>query len=231
MKWKITYKFRSPLEERSIEGLESYDEIKFEIERTDQWNILKGFTIFQEADNEKTAKFQAQLLANRILTFLTAIHNIPIDATYVGISEILPDGKMLVSRELGMMWNTITAENVDFSNLKAADEKMMSLLSHYRMGISSPDPVIKIQQFYQVIECKYGKNHPIAMEYSYIRHFVSHPKLNNKKPKDKARDAYGKDYLDLTDPKILEKLAQQSGSIKEEAYRIVCEIVRNKKIN
>ena len=97
----------------------------------------------------------------------------------------------------------------------------MRQLAHYRMGIESEDLTTKIQQFYQVAEDEYKNDDPFILKYNFVRHISSHPQLDRKAAKEMAEKYFGKNYLDLSDPRDIEKLRGALGPIRAEAEKII----------
>ena len=221
--WEAKIQFFGPILEESIKEING---ITFEIETKDSGIILKGFTVKTPSMSADDAFLYAQEIADRIFDYLSANHGYHIKGYLSNITEIKPKGekkKGIATLAVDMILHK--PKKLDFSEieplLKKKDVKLMRQLAHYRMGLESIDLVTKVQQFYQVAEDEYKKDNPFIVKYFFVRHILSHPQLDSKAAKEAAEKYFGKNYIDLSDPRDLERLKDALVPIRAEAKKII----------
>lgn len=222
--WEAEIRFFGPLSEKSIKEI---DDLSFDIETRESNIVLKGFVVKTPPMGADDAFLYAQEIANRVFDYLSAIHGYHITGYLSNITEIKPKGE----KKTGIApskFHSIKhkAMDLDFSEIEAIlnkkDIKLMRQLAHYRMGLESRYLVTKIQQFYQVVEDEYGDENQFIKDNRWVRHIVNHNELNKgKDAREKAEAVFGKNYLDLSDPKDIERLKEALGPIQTEAEKII----------
>lgn len=227
-KWEAHFTFQSNIYEKSITPVKDlYFEINLDTEKVDEGIHFKGFSIITPILTIKEAKSFAQEKANRILDYMSAIHNYSIEASFNLISEIKPPGELKLVESTftinGILYKSIDL-NLNDESLKnllgGKNVKLMKQLSHYRRGLKTDDIINKIRDFYLIIEDDYPTNHPFRKKYSYIRHLQSHPRTIKRARKFALR-LLGKDYMDPSNPNDLEKIKTDAEAIKREAKKII----------
>jgi hypothetical protein len=224
MMWEMNYLLSPKLTEEGTNGSENIDGIQFTFNSSDGSLILTGFVIRVDASSEDEALTIAQIKANRVLDFLTGVHHLPIGAHLANFKT--PEGKLMVQSDLKIKWNQFNAENIDLSSvddmLKWDNIKLMRQLSHYRMGLKASDDIItQIREFYMIVEDEKREHSSFISDYKGIRDFVSHPLIRNPYVLKPDGTPFEKNYLDLSDPKAIEKLRIYAGSLNAEAEQII----------
>lgn len=221
--WEANIRFFAPISEKSIKEIE---DLAFDIEERKSGIALRGFIIKTPPMSADNAFLYSQEIANRVFDYLSAIHKYHITGYLSNITEIKPAGEMKTGIA-HLATDAIIHKDFDLDLreieplLKKRDIKLMRQLAHYRMGLESRDLVTKVQQFYQVAEDEYTKDNSFIKEYNFVRHISSHPQLNRKTAKEAAEKYFGKNYIDLSDPKDMEKLQRSLDPIKLEAKKII----------
>ena len=222
--WEAKIRFFGPLSEKSIKEI---DDLSFDIETNESDIVLKGFVVKTPPMSADDAFLYAQEIANRVFDYLSAIHGYHITGYLSNITEIKPKGE----KKTGIAqskFHSIKRKpmELDFSEiepiLKKKDIILIRQLAHYRMGLEARYLVTKIQQFYQVAEDEYDEKNQFIKDNKWVRNIVSHKELTqNKSSIEKAEDVFGKNYLDLSNPKDIERLKEALGPIQTEAEKII----------
>jgi hypothetical protein len=240
-KWDALFIFSSPIEEKSVKELPY---IKFEKEIQDSKIKLKGFIVYTTEASKNLALIDLLEKANRVLDYMTAMHQVPIECSLNNWGEVKPPG-LPKTRETGIPagGNIISKEFLNFLSVKPSLEdrmqpnelQLMRQLSHYRRGVdASEDIITQIREFYMVLEDEYaGTSNSILPRYSYIRHFVSHSEMDELdkqgrklKSYDKATDKYGQHYVDYSKPEIIKRIIKDIPNIKNESEKIIGRKIR-----
>lgn len=226
--WNATFQLLAPIHENSIREVEG---IEFDKEISPGGGIkLKAFVIRVPPSVIDDAFLYAQAKANRIFAYLSVLHRYPIQGFLASIIENKTTG------EIKKGYTTVSIDtiihksfDVDFSPIKDVLENKDIMLSrqlaHYSMGLESKDVVTKVSQFFQVAEDEYivkGKStHPFIEKYRWVRNIVSHPTGDHPETKTNAEKFFGKNYVDLSDPRDMEKLKDALKPIEKEAREIL----------
>jgi hypothetical protein len=108
------------------------------------------------------------------------------------------------------------------------DSRLRRQLEYLDSASTTEDTITKIRYAYQVLELeklKGDRYKPLA-DFSYVRHAVSHPELDNRKAKSFFQQRLGVDYPDLHNPKHMAFLAKQCKLLMEEAIRLCEEAIQ-----
>ncbi|MDD3709445.1 MAG: hypothetical protein PHH78_03890 [Methanothrix sp.] len=211
-----------------IKSIKDVDGIIFDIEKHSDLVSLKGFSITVSSAAPDDAFICAQEKANRIFDYLSFLRGYAIGGYLKKIIENKPIGE----RKTGaLQFKTdiilFDAEDIDFGPIKDILEnknvKLSRQLAHYSMGLKSEYIPIKVQQFFQVAEDEYDSKHRFIEEYRWVRHIVSHPELNKSKiAMEKAKErGFDECYVDLSNPRHMNKLQESLIPIKTEAHNII----------
>jgi hypothetical protein len=147
------------------------------------------------------------------------------------ITEIKPKGeaKAGIARLMASA-NIHQPMDLDFANIKnllaCDDSKILRQLAHYNFGLRyAHDPINQFREFYLVLEDEYGKRDPYLKKYSYIRHALSHPELNNEELKIKLLGEIGSHHIDPSSPESQKLVEDNLQSLKQDANRIILKIL------
>jgi len=234
-KWDALFVFPKPIEEKSVK--DTYG-IKFEKETHNGRIKLTGFIVSTSETDKDRASADILIKANRVLDYMTAIHQFPIEASLNNWGEVKPLGESK-TRETSIgirasickkgFLNFLSIKSILEDNMQPKDVQLMRELSHYRRGVETPEDIItQIREFYMVLEDEYLRSDPILHKYAYIRHFVSHYAMdktnkrgNTLKSYDKAISHFGQDYADYSKPDLMKKIKEDLPGIKKEAEEII----------
>lgn len=227
--WSASFKLSWDILENIIRDA---DGIISEIRTNELGNkFLTGFSLRIPPSNAEEALIIAVEKGNRVADYLGSIHSLPVQAYLLNITEI----KLKGEAKAGIA-NILTSANVhqpvdlDFSNIKnliaCEDTKILRQLAHYNFGLRySYDPINQFREFYLVLEDEYGKRSPELKKYSYIRHALNHPELNNKEFKIRLLGEIGAYHIDPSSPEAQKLVEDNLQSLKQDANRIILKIL------
>lgn len=227
--WNALFVFRKPLEELSFKETAN---IKFQIEELNGKIIINSFIIYTPVMSKEDAIIYVNERANRVLDYMTALHNIPIECNFNNIGTTVKPGECSTREAyLGINANVIKKTVINFESIRpimenkmgASELQLMRQLSHFRRGLEAKDDIVtQIREFFMVVEDEYADHdNSFDDKYSYIRHFVCHSELDLEDAKKKAMRAFRKTYFDPSDPQTVKRLEKDLKGIKEEAFRIL----------
>lgn len=222
--WNATFQLLAPIHENSIKDVEG---IEFDIEESPGGGVnLKGFVIRVPPSVIDDAFLYAQEKANKIFAYLRLLHRYPIQGFLASIAENKPEGE--IKRGFAQVTiDTIIHKSfdVDFSSIRDVlenrDVKLSRQLAHYNMGLESKDVVTKVSQFFQVVEDESDTERKFISKYRWVRNIVSHPTGDKPETKDRAEKFFGKNYVDLSDPRDMDKLKDALKPIEKKAREIL----------
>jgi hypothetical protein len=171
----------------------------------------------------------SRIIANRCTDILSFIVGYGVSCSLKQINEI---GSEVGKVKTGAVFMSADAfivkpEEVDMTKpsfsriLRNQDDKLARQLSHYRRGVSSTDVIDQIREYYQIIEDEYGKNDQRTKKYTFVRHLVNHPYLNDPNAAAAATTIVGKPYLDPSAPSDILALKAELDTLKNEAIKII----------
>lgn len=227
--WNANFKLSWDILENSIKDT---DGIISEI-RTNELGsqFLTGFTLCIPPSNAEEALIIAVEKGNRVADYLGSIHCLPVQAYLSNITEIKPKGEVKAGiARLMASANIHQPMDLDFANIKnllaCDDSKILRQLAHYNFGLRySHDPINQFREFYLVLEDEYGKRDPYLKKYSYIRHALNHPELNNEEFKIKLLGEIGSYHIDPSSPEAQKLVEDNLQSLKQDANRIILKIL------
>lgn len=227
--WNALFVFDTPLKELSLKETKS---IKFQKKEIDGLIVIDSFLIYTPDLSKEDALIYVKEKANRVLDYMTALHDVPIECRFNNIGTTVKTGECSTCEAyLVGNANIIDRKLINFEPIKsilenklsASELKLMRQLSHFRRGLEAEDDIVtKIREFFMVVEDEYvDQDNSFYNKYSYVRHFICHPELEEEGAKEKARSSFRKTYFDPSDPRTIKKLEKDLKEIKKEATRII----------
>lgn len=202
--WNANFKLNWDILEYSIKDTKG---IKSNVKTNELGNLfLIGFSLIIPPVSAEEALVIAVEKGNRVADYLASIHNLPVQAFLLNITEIKPRGEVktgfVQSAFSGCVHQPV---DLDFSNihdlLSCSNRKFLRQLAHYNFGLRySHDPINQFREFYLVLEDKYGKGHSYLEKYSYVRHALNHPELDVPKFAQKLLADIGTSHIDPSSP-------------------------------
>jgi hypothetical protein len=193
--------------------------------------FLIGFTLFIPPAPAEQALIIAIEKANRVADWLSNIHNLPVEAYLLNITEIKPQG---VSRsgiaQISASANLHRSVDLNFAGIERLlannDVKALRQLAHYRAGLRySSDPINQFREFYLVLEDYYGKNDANLKKYKYVRHALNHPELDLPSFAKQLLSDIGVNYIDPSSIEAKKLVEDKLLSLKQDAFKIITGIL------
>lgn len=216
-RWKAIFELNNPVK---INSVKNTGDIKFILEE-DKIIEMEITTPIMDQDN---AVLYVKMMCNRVLDVIASLSGINAEAFYRGMTEITDNPIKRVHAAIKVTSTLIRLIDLDLTTenirniLQNKDSKLVRQVAHYRRGLLSEDIVEKIREFYLVLE---DENQDIADKYKYIRHVVSHPKVDHQKSKEEAIKLLGKPYFDPSSEKDINILKNEMEKLQIEARNIL----------
>jgi hypothetical protein len=176
--WNANFKLDWDILEYSIKDC---DGIKSNVKTNELGSVfLSGFSLVIPPVSAEEAIIIAVEKGNRVADYLGSIHNLPVQAFLLNITEIKPKGESKTGiAQFAVGGNVHKPINLDFCNIKnllyCSDPKLLRQLAHYNFGLRySHDPINQFREFYLVLEDKYGKGHP------YLERYIDDDEISSK---------------------------------------------------
>jgi hypothetical protein len=189
--------------------------------------FLTGFSLSIRPSSAEEALAIAVEKGNRVADYLGSIHNLPVRAFLLSITEIKPEGEVKTGiTPLISSANLHKPVDLDFANIKSLltceNPKVLRLLAHFNFGLKcSSDSINQFREFYLIMEDTYGKKHPYLRKYSYIRHALNHPELDIDKFAQKLLCEIGASHLDPSSSDAQNLVKKNLHSLKNDARQII----------
>jgi hypothetical protein len=226
--WNANFKLDWDILEYSIKDC---DGIKSNVKTNELGSIfLSGFSLVIPGVSAEEALIIAVEKGNRVADYLGSIHNLPVQAFLLNITEIKPKGEVKTGiAQLAVCGNIHKPINLDFGNIKnllfCSDPKLLRQLAHYNFGLRySHDPINQFREFYLVLEYIYGKGHPYLERYSYVRHALNHPELARPKFAQRLLAKIGASHIDPSSPEAKKLVEEKLRDLKQDAKDIIADI-------
>lgn len=202
--------------------------------RTDEHGtkFFTGFSMTIPPSGEKEAIDIAKGKGNRVADYLGSIHDLPVQACLYSITEIRPKGEFKTGIAMSKFHgNAHRPVDLDLSNVKnflMADEKILRQVAHYNSGLRSSDPIKQFDEFYLVLEDKYGNHSQYLEKYKFLRDASVHPELDKgKESKQQLLNEIGTPYLDPSSPEAQKLIEKNLINLKQDAAKIIRNILKN----
>jgi len=221
--WQAKFHINPHINVREIKNLPNIRLIK-DSDNNDAKAIELEVTI--TARTYEDARKKAIEIANKCAAFLTFKKRFLVAATLLNIHRFRPSGiTMSGYGNLSVTGNIDNYDNIDLTAepllgiINNNEAKLSRQLSHYHRALETDDVINKIRELYQVIEDEHNNTSDFIKSHKWVRHFVSHPELNDPVMAEQALKFIGKEYLDPSQD--LSKLKAEVSEMQKEAEKIL----------
>lgn len=229
--WKANFRLSRDI---LVNSITDTDGIRSNVRTDDHGNkFLMGFTLSIPPESSEQALIIAKEKGNKVADWLSCIHNLPVEAFLLDMTETRPHGMVRVllnGLNFGCGFHEPKSIDLDFIGIERLfennDVKALRQIAHYRVGLRySSDPINQFREFYLVIEDQYDKNDPLLRQYNYVRHALNHPDLNYPSFAKQLLSDLKVNYIDPSSPEAKRLVEDKLRSLKQEATLIITGIL------
>lgn len=222
-RWQANFTLVPPL---MLDKVQNLPELRI-IKENDEPNAKRIEVTTPNLPSFIEALLYAREKCNRCTDFLTLLKGFLVRATLSNITQIGPTGSVGYA-PLSLDVIIDGHQDIDLTGeaiakvIQGNEPKLARQLSHYRRAIETDDIINKIRELYLVVEDDYDKTCQFLKQYAYVRTILSHPELTESRESgSKAKNRFGKTYIDPSSPKDLDELKQDTNELLRKAEEIV----------